>query len=106
MMGVTPEQAAQALEDYGADVIGANCGNGIDGYIPICERYAKTTKLPIWIKANAGLPELINGEIVYNTTAEEFASRLPTLISAGASFIGGCCGTSPQFIAALKESRG
>jgi len=102
MMGVTPEQAAEALSKAGADVIGANCGNGIDGYIPICARLASATDRPIWIKANAGLPEIEGGEVVYRTTPDEFASRLGELVDAGASFIGGCCGTNPAFIAALK----
>jgi methionine synthase I (cobalamin-dependent) len=103
MMGVTPEEAAQELQDYGVDVIGANCGNGIENYINICKRYAATTDLPIWIKANAGTPELKDGEVVYNTSPEEFAASLPALIDAGASFIGGCCGTSPDYIRALKN---
>ncbi len=102
MMGTTPEQAAEALTEAGADVIGANCGNGIEGYIPICERLAATTDRPIWIKANAGLPTLEEGKVVYRTTPDEFASRLDELIDAGASFIGGCCGTNPSFIKLLR----
>jgi methionine synthase I (cobalamin-dependent) len=102
MMGVTPEQAAEALSKAGADVIGANCGNGIDGYIPICARLASATERPIWIKANAGLPALEAGEVVYRATPDEFASHLGELIDAGASFIGGCCGTNPSFIATLR----
>jgi methionine synthase I (cobalamin-dependent) len=102
MMGVTPERAAEALTRAGADVIGANCGNGIEGYIPVCSRLASATDRPIWIKANAGLPELVGGEAVYRTTPEQFVSHLGELIDAGASFIGGCCGTNPAFIAALR----
>jgi methionine synthase I (cobalamin-dependent) len=103
VMGTTATQAAETLSALGVDVIGANCGNGIEGYVPICAEYAAASDKPIWIKANAGIPELKNGEVVYNTTAEEFADFLPRLIEAGASFVGGCCGTSPQFIRALKE---
>ncbi|MDH3211450.1 MAG: homocysteine S-methyltransferase family protein [Myxococcales bacterium] len=102
MMGVTPERAAEVFTRAGADVIGANCGNGIEGYIPVCSRLAAATDRPIWIKANAGLPELRGGEAVYRTTPEQFASHLGELIDAGASFIGGCCGTNPAFIAALR----
>jgi len=102
MMGVTPEQAAEALTKAGADVIGANCGNGVDGYIPICARLASATDRPIWIKANAGLPTLEGGDVVYRTTPDEFASRLGELIDAGASFVGGCCGTNPAFIEVLR----
>jgi len=104
MMGVTPEQAAEELSEAGADVIGANCGQGIAGYIPICQRLRAATDLPIWIKANAGLPEIVDGEIVYRTTPEEFASHGKTLVEAGVNFLGGCCGTSPDFIRALKAS--
>ncbi len=103
MMGTTPEQAVEALTNAGADVIGANCGQGIEGYIPICKRYKEATSLPIWIKANAGLPEVENGKAVYKTTAEEFAAQVPPLISAGATFVGGCCGTNPSFIRAMKQ---
>ncbi|MCP4005052.1 MAG: methionine synthase [bacterium] len=102
MMGVKPEQAAESLTKAGADVIGANCGNGIEGYIPICARLASATDRPIWIKANAGLPTLEAGQVVYNTTPEQFASHLGDLVEAGASFIGGCCGTSPAFIETLR----
>ena len=102
MMGVTPERAAEALCEAGADVIGANCGNGIEGYVPICARLAAATDRPIWIKANAGLPTLEGGEVVYRTTPDAFASHLDELVDAGARFVGGCCGTNPAFIAALR----
>lgn len=102
MMGNTPEQVAAALTEAGVDVIGANCGQGISGYVGVCERMRAVTTLPIWIKANAGLPEMVAGVPVYRTTAEEFADHMPALIRAGANFIGGCCGTSPDFIAACK----
>jgi methionine synthase I (cobalamin-dependent) len=103
MMGVTPEQAAAALTEAGVDVVGANCGQGIAGYVDICRRLHSATDRPVWIKANAGLPEMIAGQVVYKTTAAEFASFGPTLVEAGASFIGGCCGTSPDYIRALCQ---
>ncbi len=87
----------------GADVIGANCGQGIDGYIGIAKRLSSATDLPIWIKANAGIPKVVGGEVIYDTTPEEFAVRGGDLLEAGASFIGGCCGTSPDFIQALRK---
>lgn len=103
MMGTTPEQAAEALAEAGADVVGANCGQGIEGFLPICRRLHAATRLPVWIKANAGLPELVNGKPVYRATPEFFAGHLPALVEAGATFIGGCCGTAPDFIRALKQ---
>lgn len=104
MMGVTPEQAAQGLEEAGADVIGANCGQGIAGFVKICERLKAATALPIWIKANAGLPTMVDGRAEYHTTPQEFAAQVPSLVQAGASFIGGCCGTTPAFIRAIVSS--
>jgi len=102
MMGTTPEQAAKLLSEAGADVVGSNCGQGIARFAEICARLGSATDLPVWIKANAGLPELVDGETVYRQTPEEFAGYVPALIEAGASFIGGCCGTTPEFIAAVR----
>jgi methionine synthase I (cobalamin-dependent) len=104
MMGTTPEQAAAALTRAGADVIGANCGQGIAGFISICKRLHAATDRPIWIKANAGLPKIVDERAVYSATPAEFASHVPVLIAAGASFIGGCCGTSPAFISAVVRA--
>jgi len=106
MMGTTPEQAVEALTEAGADVIGSNCGQGIEGFINICSRLSAATELPIWIKANAGLPEMVDGQTVYAQTPEQFADYVPKLIEAGASFIGGCCGTTPEFIAAVRAKLG
>jgi methionine synthase I (cobalamin-dependent) len=104
MMGVSPEQAAEALAAAGADVIGANCGNGIAAYVPICARLRAATGLPVWIKPNAGLPELEAGRVVYRTSPEEFARHVPELVRAGANYIGGCCGTNPAFIRAARAA--
>jgi len=105
MMGVTPGEAAEALTNFGADIVGANCGNGIEGYIPVCAAMSAATDRPIWIKANAGIPEFVEGEFRYTTTPEEFVSYRGALIDAGANFIGGCCGTSPSFIRALAAAK-
>jgi 5-methyltetrahydrofolate--homocysteine methyltransferase len=104
MMGNPPEQVVEELTQAGADFIGANCGQGIDGFISICQRMKAVTQLPIWMKPNAGLPEWLEGEIVYRTTPAEFVSYIDPLVRAGATFIGGCCGTSPEFIKAIRES--
>jgi 5-methyltetrahydrofolate--homocysteine methyltransferase len=104
IMGVTPEQAALALAQAGADVIGANCGQGIDAFIPICQRLKSASSRLIWIKPNAGLPDLVEGLPVYHTTPDEFAAHALRLLDAGASFIGGCCGTNPDFIRALHRA--
>jgi 5-methyltetrahydrofolate--homocysteine methyltransferase len=101
MMGQTPEQVAQGLAEAGAHVIGANCGQGIAGFVPLAERLHAASSCPIWIKANAGLPTVEEGKARYHVTPADFAGFVPKLLSAGASFVGGCCGTSPEFIAAV-----
>ena len=104
MMGTTPEQAAGQLEAAGADAIGANCGQGIAGTVEVCRRFRAATGLPIWIKPNAGIPEVVDGRIIYKTTPEEFARHAPELVDAGVDFLGGCCGTTPEFIAAIADA--
>ena len=103
MMGTTVVQVAEQLTDAGADVIGANCGQGIASYVQIARKLRAATDLPLWIKANAGIPQMDGGDIVYETSAEQFAQFGPDLFNAGASFIGGCCGTTPEFIRELSE---
>ena len=101
MMGTTPEQVAEALTTAGADVIGANCGQGIAGFAAIGKRLCAATDRPIWLKPNAGLPQFVNGRAIYATTPEEFAGHVPDLVRSGANFIGGCCGSNPTFIQAI-----
>ena len=103
MMGTTPEQAAEQLTDAGADVIGSNCGQGVVGFVQICRRLSAATDRPIWIKANAGLPQVVDGDTVFTETPEQFVEQVPQLVEAGAAFIGGCCGTTPEFIRAVRE---
>jgi len=104
MMGTTPEEAADEFAKAGADAIGANCGQGIEGFLPICKRMRAATDLPIWIKPNAGLPQIVDGEIVYLTTPHDFVQFVPGLIQSGANFIGGCCGTDPNFIVEIRKT--
>jgi 5-methyltetrahydrofolate--homocysteine methyltransferase len=101
--GVTPEEAARELTAAGADVIGANCGAGIAGYASICRRLRAATDRPIWIKPSAGLPEMVDGTAVYRMTPPEFARCVPELVKAGAQYVGGCCGTGPEFIRAVRR---
>jgi methionine synthase I (cobalamin-dependent) len=105
MMGVTPEQAAAEMQAEGADAVGANCGAGIDRFPALCARMRQACSLPVWIKANAGLPEWREGRAVYTTKPGEFAAHLQALVEAGAAFVGGCCGTSPEFVRALVAAR-
>ncbi|MEJ2007069.1 MAG: homocysteine S-methyltransferase family protein [Acidobacteriota bacterium] len=106
MMGTTPEQAAAELTAAGADVIGANCGQGAESYVGVCKRLRAATSLPLWIKPNAGLPEISEGGLQYRETPQSFASHAQALVEAGAGFIGGCCGTTPAFIRELSTHLG
>lgn len=102
MTGATPEQVVAAMEAGGADGVGANCVNGMELLAEICARMRAATKLPLWMKANAGIPEIVAGKTVYQMQPDEFASHLPALVEAGADFVGGCCGSTPAYIRALR----
>lgn len=105
MMGATPEQAARVAVEEGAAAVGANCGDGPDAFVAIARRLkAAAGDLPVWIKPNAGLPVMDGGRATYAMTPEEFARFLPDLVAAGAAFLGGCCGTGPEFIRALGRA--
>ena len=106
MMGADPKQVAEELPAAGANIIGANCGNGIKQMIEITAEFRKHTDLPILIHANAGLPELVDGQTVFRQTPETMSGMTRTLIDAGANIIGGCCGTTPAHIAAMKAATG
>jgi 5-methyltetrahydrofolate--homocysteine methyltransferase len=104
MMGVSPEQYARSMKDLGADVLGTNCGNGLTGMVDIVRSIKKTApRYPILVHANAGLPELKGTEVVYPETPEHMASVIPDIVEAGATIVGGCCGTTPAHIRAIKE---
>jgi 5-methyltetrahydrofolate--homocysteine methyltransferase len=105
MMGATPEAVAAAMVEAGADAVGANCGVGVEQAVPLCRRLRAACDLPIWIKPNAGLPKMERNVIRYDVPAEFFASHYAALREAGASFVGGCCGSTPDFIRALVSAR-
>lgn len=103
IMGVSIEKAAQGLSAAGASVVGSNCGNGIEKMVEIAREFTKVTDLPILIQANAGLPELREGSPVYPETPEFMADKARELVEMGVALIGGCCGTTPDHIRALKQ---
>jgi 5-methyltetrahydrofolate--homocysteine methyltransferase len=104
MMGVRPAEAAAELSAAGADAVGANCGAGLEQMVEIVRLMAPATGLPLWAKANAGLPELLGGRTVYRQSPADFAARAGELRAAGARIVGGCCGTTPEHIQALKSA--
>lgn len=103
IMGVSIEKAAQGLEEAGADVVGSNCGNGIEKMVEIARELRKVSNLPILIQANAGLPELRDGEAVYPESPEFMAEKAKALVDLGVAIIGGCCGTTPAHTRALRQ---
>jgi 5-methyltetrahydrofolate--homocysteine methyltransferase len=105
MMGISPERAAREAVAAGADVVGANCGNGIARMIEITRMMrAAVPRVPIFVQANAGLPVVENGMTVFKESPEYMASRVEELVQAGANIIGGCCGTTPDHIAAIAKA--
>ncbi len=103
MMGVSVEEAVGSFSNLGVDVVGSNCGQGLEGMLKTCEILKEQTDLPIWIKSNAGIPKYEAGETVYGTTAEQFVELAGPVVDAGVDFIGGCCGTSPAYIKLLSR---
>lgn len=106
IMGNDIPAVARELADAGADVIGSNCGQGTEGMLSVAGEFAKATDLPLLIQANAGLPVLKDGKVHYPETPSEMAVVLPELLTAGVMIVGGCCGTTPAHIAALREALG
>jgi 5-methyltetrahydrofolate--homocysteine methyltransferase len=104
IMGTSVADAAAGLRDAGADVVGSNCGNGLEKMILIAAEFRAATPAPVLIQSNAGQPVLEKGTVRYPEGPEFFAARTAELIAAGASIIGGCCGTTPDHIRAVRVS--
>jgi 5-methyltetrahydrofolate--homocysteine methyltransferase len=105
MMGVSPTQAAQAAIQAGAHIVGTNCGNGIGPMIAIvAEMRAAAGATPILVHANAGLPKNVGGVDVFPESPEEMATKVKALVDAGANIVGGCCGTTPAHIRAIRKA--
>jgi 5-methyltetrahydrofolate--homocysteine methyltransferase len=103
-MGVDIPRTVEALTRAGADVLGSNCGNGIEQMLPIAAAFRALTSLPLLVQANAGLPVLEGGRTVFRQGPEDMARHVPALVRAGVSILGGCCGTGPAHIAALRRA--
>lgn len=105
MMGVSPEQAAAFMAERGADILGLNCGTGVDMTLAadVVGRYRSVCGLPVMAQPNAGQPVLENLRLVYKETPEQMAAGLPGLVRAGARIVGGCCGSTPDHIRRFRE---
>ncbi|MBP7505294.1 MAG: homocysteine S-methyltransferase family protein, partial [Prolixibacteraceae bacterium] len=107
MMGISPAEMVQPLLEAGASIVGTNCGNGMAGMIPVVEEIRRTHPgVPILVHANAGIPLYREGQTVFPESPEEMASHVKALLQAGASIIGGCCGTTPAHIMAIRKAAG
>jgi 5-methyltetrahydrofolate--homocysteine methyltransferase len=106
MMGVAPEQAAEVVQKLGADGVGLNCGTGIDmrKAQAVVALYRSACDLFTMVQPNAGLPVLENFKAVYKQTPKELVEGVPELLEAGAAIIGGCCGSTPEHIRAIREA--
>ncbi len=103
MTGATPAAMAAMLEGMGADAIGANCSLGPDQLRGVIEELLSCASVPVILKPNAGLPKVVGGVTVYDVDPESFAKSVADLVQAGVRVIGGCCGTTPEYIRALTE---
>lgn len=101
--GDAPADAAKKLRDLGADVVGANCGNGPADYLPVMEQMRDAIDGFLAVKPNAGMPRLIGDDIVYDVTPDEMATWAERFKAVGVNLIGGCCGTTPEHIRAMAQ---
>jgi len=106
MMGVDPEQAAELIEQLGADVVALNCGTGMDmnRARDAIERYRAVTSLPVMAQPNAGLPKLVQMKVVYDEMPEDMVQGVAPLLAAGANIIGACCGSTPDHIRTFRNA--
>jgi len=103
VMGVDVPAAVTGLLDAGADVVGSNCGNGIERMVEIASAFRDSTDRPLIIQSNAGLPVMRGGGVCYDETPGFMAERVPVLLDLGVSIVGGCCGTTPDHIRAMRK---
>ncbi len=104
MMGNKPADLAAMARAEGADAVGANCGLGPEHHVRVAQMLRAASDLPVWIKPNAGLPVVHRGRTTFPMGPQEFAAFVPALIQAGANFIGGCCGTTPAHLRAVRRA--
>ena len=101
-LGADPETAARTLDALGVDALGLNCSLGPRELLPLVREMAEATGRPLLVQANAGLPEIEDGETVFRVTAEEYAAAAEEMLELGVTLLGGCCGTTPEFIERLR----
>ncbi len=103
MTGASPEAMVAMLESMGADAIGANCSLGPKQLKCIAEKLIAAASVPVLLKPNAGLPKIVNGKTVFDVNAKDFALEMSKIVDLGVRLVGGCCGTTPEYIAEVNE---
>ncbi|MBU4438991.1 MAG: homocysteine S-methyltransferase family protein, partial [Firmicutes bacterium] len=104
LTGTDPQTVVNILEGAGADVIGINCSTGPDGMMPIIEKLIQYASVPIMVEPNAGLPRMVNGNTIYDIDVNVFVDYMVQIAEKGALILGGCCGTTPDFIEKMKSA--
>lgn len=103
--GISPESCVAIAEGFHADVVGANCSVGPDAMVRVIERMKKVAQLPLCAQPNAGMPKLVNGQTVFPLDASAMGAYVESFFAAGARVLGGCCGTTPEYIKLLRQVR-
>ncbi len=103
MMGDTPQSSVDQLAQCGADIVGTNCGNGIDRMVELGSIFRAATEIPIWLNSNAGIPIIRQGQLIYPEDPQRMAEGFARLADIGVNILGGCCGTTPAHIRALVQ---
>ncbi len=107
MMGVSPTDAVAAVSAFGVSAVGANCGRSLeDADLVVTEMLAAAGDIPVWVKPNAGIPKIVGAEVVYEAGPEMLAEHVVRYVQQGARIVGGCCGSTPEHVAAIVRALG
>jgi 5-methyltetrahydrofolate--homocysteine methyltransferase len=107
MMGLTPTQVVEAFAPLGVAAIGANCGKSLDETdVIVDELVAAADGLPLWVKPNAGVPRMVGDQVIYDAGPEDLAAHVARYVERGARVVGGCCGSTPEHVAAIANALG
>ena len=106
MMGVSPADVASAFQPLGVAAVGANCGRSLEDNDTVVDEFLQATSVPVWIKPNAGIPQVLGDSVVYEADPATLAAHIAGYARQGARIVGGCCGTTPEHIAALARALG
>jgi 5-methyltetrahydrofolate--homocysteine methyltransferase len=104
MMGISPADVVAAFEPLGVAAIGANCGRSLEDSDIVVAEFLQATSLPVWVKPNAGVPQVVGDTVLYPADPETLAVHIADYARQGARIVGGCCGTTPAHIAAIARS--